>query len=145
VDLNGNGPGAIGQTFVTTPGATYRVTFCLAGNPQGLVAVKTLDVSATGGPTASYQFDTTGRTLTDMGWTQRTYDFVATGASTTVTFTSTTSTAFGPAVDNVTLAQIQPIPAQTQAIPTVSEWGMAMLIGLIAMASIYSLRRRRST
>jgi len=29
------------------------------------------------------------------------------------------------------------------AIPTMTEWGMVILIGLIGMASIYSLRRQR--
>ena len=61
VDLNGNTPGAISQTFATTPQTTYRVTFCLAGNTRGTGnPVKTLNVFATGNAQQSYQFDTTG-------------------------------------------------------------------------------------
>ena len=108
VDMNGNTPGAISQTFVTAPGMEYRVTFCMAGNPNGPPAVKTLDVSVTGGSTRSYQFDSTGFTLSNMGWTQKTYDFAATGPSTTITFTSTTlNSAYGPVLDDVILASIE--------------------------------------
>ena len=40
--------GGIAQTFATTPGARYRVTFDLAGNPNQLPRVKPLRVSAAG-------------------------------------------------------------------------------------------------
>ncbi len=107
VDMNGSGPGAMSQTFGTTPGTEYRVTFCMAGNPNGAPAVKTLDVSVTGGSTRSYQFDTTGLTLSNMGWTQNTYAFEATGPSATITFTSTTlNSAYGPVLDNVVLSPL---------------------------------------
>jgi len=35
VDLNGNDPGGIQQTFDTVAGQLYRVNFALAGNPDG--------------------------------------------------------------------------------------------------------------
>lgn len=102
LDLTGsNGqPGAVSQTFTTVAGHTYVVTFDLAGNPAGGPVVKTLEVDA-GGTPATYTFDTTGRTLTDMGWTEETFTFTATGTSTTLTFTSLDSGFFGPALDNV--------------------------------------------
>jgi choice-of-anchor C domain-containing protein len=41
VDLNGNaGPAGIRQTFDTLVGATYRVEFAMAGNPDGLPDMK---------------------------------------------------------------------------------------------------------
>ncbi len=108
IDMNGNVPGAISQTFATIPGHTYTVTFDMAGNPDGgrygSPAVKTMNVD-TGGTPASYSFDTTGHSDANMGWQQETYTFTATSSSTTLTFTSTTTGGpfqwFGPALDNV--------------------------------------------
>ena len=67
LDLNGFGPGGIEQTFETKLGATYVVLFSLSGNPgtcelypngECSDPVKTMTVSATGGTSASYSFDT---------------------------------------------------------------------------------------
>jgi choice-of-anchor C domain-containing protein len=101
LDLSGSNAGDIQQTFDTVAGHTYLVAFDLAGNPDGLPTTKTLTVAATGGPTTPYSFDVTGHTKTSMGWQPQVYSFIATGASTILTFTSTTATAFGPALDNV--------------------------------------------
>src|SRR5262245_54069854 len=35
LDMSGNGPGAITQTFDTVPNQQYQVIFDLAGNPDG--------------------------------------------------------------------------------------------------------------
>jgi len=115
LDLNGCSAGTISQTFATTVNDTYKVTFALSGNPAGSPAVKTLTVSATGGTTAAYSFDTAaaGNTLADMKWTSQSYSYRATGASTTLTFMSTTSGCFGPALDNVVVTQTSAASAQT--------------------------------
>jgi choice-of-anchor C domain-containing protein len=107
LDLNAAAPGSISQTFATTIGRTYVVTFALSGNPQGDLGAKTLNVSATGGPTTSYTFNTStaANTVTNMKWTSQSYSFVATSASTTLTFTSTTAGAYGPALDNVAVTE----------------------------------------
>jgi choice-of-anchor C domain-containing protein len=106
IDLSGSEAGVISQTFTTVIGNTYKVTFDLAGNPAGGPTVKTLTVSATGGTTDPYTFDTTGKTTIDMGWTSKTYNFVATSTSTTLTFASTTAGYFGPALDNVVVEAV---------------------------------------
>ena len=80
--MSGADAGTLIQTFDTTIGNTYTVSFLLAGNPAGPPAVKTLDVSATGGTLAHYTYDTTGTDVTDMGWTPETYTFLATSAAT---------------------------------------------------------------
>jgi len=113
VDLNGNTNGTISQSLATTPGASYRADFCLAANTNGDPAVKTLDVSATGNATVSYQFDATGHTNVNMGWTRESYSFVATGTTTTLTFASTTTVAaglnaYGPALDDVSVEELVP-------------------------------------
>jgi choice-of-anchor C domain-containing protein len=108
IDLSGDDPGSLSQTFATTIGNTYTVSFALSGNPAGEPAVKTLDVSATGGTPASYTYDTTGNDVTNMNWVQESYSFLATTASTTLSFISTTAGAFGPALDNVAVTESVP-------------------------------------
>ncbi len=108
VDLSGADAGSISQTFDTTIGNTYTVAFLLSGNPVGPPSVKTLEVSATGGTTGLYSHDTTGSDLTTMVWTPETYTFLATSATTTITFASTTSGPFGPALDNVVVTESVP-------------------------------------
>jgi choice-of-anchor C domain-containing protein len=108
IDMSGAEPGTISQTFATTIGNTYTVSFALAGNPAGPPTIKTLDVIATGGTAASYTFDTTGSTLLEMNWTTAEYSFLATSGSTTLSFISTTESAWGPAIDNVVVTETVP-------------------------------------
>ena len=108
IDLSGVDAGSISQTLATTIGNTYTVSFFLSGNPAGPPVVKTLDVSATGAVAASYTYDASANDLTNMNWTQETYTFLATNASTSLSFVSTTSGAFGPAIDNVVITETVP-------------------------------------
>ncbi len=106
LDLNATAPGSISQSITTTVGSTYVVSFALSGNPQGDLGAKTLTVNATGGATKTYTFDTAaaGNSVTNMKWAPQSYSFVATSATTMLTFTSTTAGAYGPALDNVAVA-----------------------------------------
>lgn len=117
LDLNGGRPGAISQTFDTAVGQRYDVAFDLAGNFSGgpNTHIKTLQVSAAG-LNQQYQFDDTGRSLTDMGWLTEHFQFTATGTSTALTFLSLTTSRgfngqqwFGPALDNVRVSAV-PLP-----------------------------------
>jgi len=108
IDMSGVDAGTISQTLTTTIGNTYTVSFFLSGNPAGPPIVKTLDVSATGAAAASYTYDASGNDLTNMNWTPETYTFLATNASTTLSFVSTTPGAFGPAIDNVVITETVP-------------------------------------
>ncbi len=114
IDLNGNTAGSVKQVFSTTPGATYKVTFDLSGNPAGDLGVKTVRVSGSGGtPTFTdftYDTATKANTLADMKWENKTYTFVASTASTTLTFASQTAGAYGPAIDNVKIEETLPAP-----------------------------------
>lgn len=114
LDMNGTTNGTIQQTFPTVSGATYFVSFELSGNPDGGPVTKTLDVSATGGASQTYSFDDTGITHTDMGWTPEGYSFVASGATTTLTFAGGPSndTAYGPVLGYVTVTQVAASGAQ---------------------------------
>ena len=138
IDLNGNSAGAISQTFDTVAGTSYIVDFLLSGNPDGSPVVKTLEVSATGNAATQYLFDTTGLTHGDMGWEGRTYQFIATGASTTLTFASLTAGNFyGPALDAISVAPVSVVP-----VPEPATWAM-MIGGLAAVGT--TMRRRRTT
>lgn len=95
--------GGIAQTFATTPGVRYRVTFDLAGNPNQLPRVKPMRISAAG-QSEDLTFDSTGKTGARMGWTPRTWTFTASASSTTLEFRSLTvspQTGYGAAIDNV--------------------------------------------
>ncbi len=108
IDMSGADAGTLSQTFDTTIGNTYTVAFLLSGNPVGPPSVKTLEVSATGGTVGLHSHDTTGTDLTSMVWAPQTYSFLATSASATLTFTSTTAGPFGPAIDNVVVTEFVP-------------------------------------
>ena len=127
VDMNGtrgNGykdaNGQIEQTFATTIGATYFVSFDLSGNFNSdkssacqLPASgqsKTLYVDVSTPPTAGtalgkpYTFDYfSGYSYSNMGWTSQGYSFIATGTSSTLTFTADpkNTTNCGPVLANV--------------------------------------------
>jgi len=102
VDLDGGTFGAITQSFGTSVGTAYTVTFDLAGNPQGAPAVKQLRVLV-GGQALDFSFDTTGRGPANMGWTSRSFAFTATGAVTALEFRSmnTSGGSWGAMIDTV--------------------------------------------
>jgi choice-of-anchor C domain-containing protein len=111
LDLNGANTGAVAQTFTTTPGETYTVTYALAGNPGGGPALKTGRVLLDGQNIQDFSFDVTGRSFTGMGYIRRQVTFVATGATTTLAFASTTpGSAYGPVVDDVQVTSCRPCP-----------------------------------
>ena len=131
IDLTGAYQGSSFQTLDTTPGQLYRVLFDLAENPDGPPVVKTLNVQATGNAAQGYSFNVTGFSQPNMGWQTFGYQFVATGASTTLSFSSTTGgNFFGPALDNV---QVSAVPAPTT---------MAVF-GLLAVGGLGYFRRRK--
>ncbi|MCW6512502.1 choice-of-anchor C family protein [Lichenifustis flavocetrariae] len=116
IDLSGNNPGSLSQSFSTVAGQTYSVSFYLAGNPDGAPTIK--PVSVTVAPTFTtlsvedpvFTFDVTGHSRTNMGWVKEQFDFVGTGGSETLTFASNTGTAYGPALDLVSVSSV-PLPA----------------------------------
>ena len=130
IDLNGIGQGGIQQTFDTAAGTVYNVSFWLAGNPDGAPITKNVLVGASGANSAAYTFNFTGFNQFDMGWVNYTYRFVATGASTTLSFASQDAGSYGGALDNVSV---------TGAVPEPATWAMMILgFGLIGGA----MRRR---
>ena len=138
IDLDGNTQGGIAQTFDTIAGQMYLVTFALAGNAGGAPTIKALNVSAAAN-SQNYTFDITGHNFANMGWTTETFQFTATGTSTTLTFTSLDDTSTGccngPALDAVT---VTPLAA---GVPEPGSLGLLTAGGLAMVAAL----RRRAT
>lgn len=102
--------GGIAQTFATTPGERYVVTFDMAGNPAKPPMQKPMRVSAAG-QSMDFMFDITGKNAVKMGWLPKTFTFTANEASTTLEFRSLTvspQTGYAAAIDNVVVTVAGP-------------------------------------
>jgi choice-of-anchor C domain-containing protein len=139
IDMNGTpgGPGGIETMITTTIGATYRVTFDIAGftSPDNLTNPKTMETTAAG-VTTQFSLTTTDSFSQPFAlplavtWHTRTFDFVATSSSSIVSFVSTVSTdGSGMLLDNVSI----------EAVPEPSTMA---IIGLGTAG--FALRRRRN-
>lgn len=119
LDMNATAPGSaargsVSQVLNTVVGATYDVSFALSGNPACDSGAKVLRVEATGAPSADYTFNTAteGNSTVDMKWRSESYSFVATGASSTLSFASQSDGNCGPALDDVSVTEtLPPVPA----------------------------------
>ncbi len=109
LDLGGLGAGSVSQTFDTVNGQQYLLTFDMAGNPDNNDPLFTLNASV-GDLNQDFSFINpfNNDPHSNMGWQGRSALFTATGASSTITFTSLVPPgAYGPALDNV---QMQAVP-----------------------------------
>lgn len=139
LDLDGStlpqGNGGVAQTFATTPGMAYTVTFDMAGNPANTPTIKPMRVSAAG-QSQDFTFDITDSSFDDMGWLAKSWTFTADSATTTLEFRSLTQSGqigWGAALDNVS------VNAATEFVPEPGSWAL-LLVGLAAMGGI---RRQR--
>jgi choice-of-anchor C domain-containing protein len=129
IDLDGNSPGIMGQFDSFLSGQQYLLTFWLAGNPDGLPTVKTVNVSA-GISSQVFTFDTTGHDKTNMGWTEESLLFVGQGPSTTIAFASgDAGSPYGPAIGDVSASAV-PEPAAI------------LLMGTLLLGLAGALKRR---
>jgi choice-of-anchor C domain-containing protein len=130
LDMSGNGPGSIAQTVNTTAGETYQLSFWEAGNTDGGSTVKSLSAIVNGTQIGDALFDDTGKSRSNMGWQQYSYDFTSSGGPTTISFQSNEPSPWGPALDNVSL----------QAVPEASS---VILFGLLLVGGSIVLIRKR--
>jgi hypothetical protein len=70
-------------------------------------------------------------TRSTMGWAPYQYRFKASGKSTVLSFASATGTAYGPALDNVSIS----------AVPEPAQWAM-MLMGFGGLGVVMRSRRK---
>lgn len=135
IDLAGNGPGSISQTFDTVVGGLYTVNYWLSGNPDGGDLAKYgLITAVDGGVIASSNFlGLQGATRDNMGYAPWSFAFTATGSQTTLTFEADPTEGFyGPVLDAVEV--IAPVPEP-------STWATMLLgFGLIG----FGLRKRKA-
>jgi len=112
LDLNGifEEIGTLYQDVATVPGARYRVRFALAGNPEGGPAVKSLTLTWGDSELDTLTFDTTGRTLADMGWEYHEYVVTAASTRSRLRFQSTSSSFCGPALDDISVTPLDSRP-----------------------------------
>ncbi len=103
VDLDGSNAGIIYQHLSTLSGASYSLSFAMAGNPACAPTVKQMQVWWGFTLVATLSFDTTGHSTTNMGWRYHTYKVRARRAVTRLSFVSLTQSACGPALDSVTV------------------------------------------
>ena len=128
LDLNGGGAGSISQSFATVVGQTYNVSFSLAGNPVG--GGDKFFYASVNAP-ITYTFDIDGKTTTNMGWVRKSFSFVATSDTSTLSFVGDPyHSYYGAALDDISVMAAVPEPAT---------YGM-LLVGL---AMVGGLARRR--
>lgn len=143
IDLDGavGSSGGVQQAFPTVAGATYLVTFFMAGNPLNSPAVKPMRVSADG-QSAEFTFNVTGKTLANMGWTQQTWTFVADDQNAALTFQSLTQErglleGWGPVLDNVSVVEVG-----DTSIPEPGTW-FIVTSGILSLSLLRSRQNRR--
>lgn len=108
--------GGVRQTFATTQGTTYRVSFQLGSS--GAYGLPTGVSVAAGTTTQSFSTNATG----PDAWTTYTMDFVASGASTTLSFVGTQGRDY-IGLDNVSVNAVNGVPSPG----TMSLVGLALL------------------
>lgn len=135
IDLSGNGPGWIEQAISVIDGQQYKVTFYLAGNPDGPPPVKPVNVYIDGVLNYAPTFTLGSSTRAQMNWLEYSFVYTASGTTDVLRFESTSGSAYGAALDDVSIA----------AVPEASTWLM-MLLGFVGVGfASYRQRQIRKT
>jgi hypothetical protein len=99
IDLNGDGPGGITQTFDNT--CTYRVDFMMSRHTQ--IATASLEAFVNASSKGIFTHNVAGVTPTNGKWEPHTFNFVGTPSTTLAFKSKVMSGAAGPQIDNVSV------------------------------------------
>jgi choice-of-anchor C domain-containing protein len=137
VDLNGESLGTIRQSIYIPANGDVRVTFAMAGNPDGDFKIKSLEVSLIGNG-IPFTFDAQGFTRGNMGWREKTATFSGALAGTYYLQFKSTTTSGGPywgaALDNVSAS----VDGEIVNVP---EGGLTVVLLGMSLAAIGVARR----
>jgi len=126
IDMDGDSPGSISQSFSDTPGQVYTVTFYLSGNPDGPPTTKTLDVSVDS-TSETFYYTIGDNSHTSMDYVEESFTFTGTGPD-TLTFTSgDNGSPYGPVIGHVSV---------------IPEGGTTLVLLGLAVAGLAGLRRK---
>jgi hypothetical protein len=130
--------GGVSQTFATTAGHKYEVTFWLGSSPQwGLQDGLTVSAGGT-----SKTFTSTNSGTQVNLWQAETFDFAANGSSTTVSLLGASGDNY-IGVDNVVATDLGgAVVATGGAVPEPSTWAM-MVLGFAGLGYLGYRRRRK--
>ena len=144
LDMSANDWGGVRQDLTgLTPGASYRVEFDLAANPDAQMD-RALSTTVDNGVYNLFSitdvFDYTNQTPANMGWLTIFHDFVYQGAGnlSLSLVNGASGSPYGPALDNVRLYRID----QTTAVPLPP--AAALFATALAGLAAVRLRRRQS-
>jgi hypothetical protein len=140
LDMEGNlgASGVINQSFATTPGVSYTLSFAYANNPDNPGTGAMANVLVTGaGTLLSEDVSHNGSTFTNMNYLLFSQDFVANSALTTLQFSALTNTGFGIALDAVDIESV-PAPLIGHGLPVVLAAG-----GILFGAKLLERNKKR--
>lgn len=133
LDINGFGPGSISQSFGTTAGLTYRVFYAYSRNAAGaqdpaLALISAGSQNVVVSSPANGGFGTESNIL----WKTSSFDFKATGSTSTLSLSSTDGGPGGVFFDGLSVT----------GVPEPTTW--ALMIGGFGMAGAMLRRQRRT-
>lgn len=119
LDMHGDTAGTIGRDLATQAGQSYVVSFALSGHPVCANAVTTMSAFFGSASLGNFSFDSTGRSVSNMGWRYEAVTATATASTTRLRFASTTPGGCGPALDDLA---VSPLGAASSGIDFVPAW-----------------------